>query len=375
MTDVSAQSSLASAQRHARDLQRAGDLNGARVMLEDAVRRGRMTLGPDDPAVLATVHQLATVHRAAGDAAGARRILEDILPVGQRRLGDADPLILGISFDLGRIAEDLDNRHEARRAYGRVAAYGPNVLGDNHWAVRQARAYLGEDPQTVRLTVPDGGVEALRRPAPAVQAPQRRDEAVPRLDEAVPRPDEAVPRPEEAVPRQRAGAPTSPASPGGRPKPGTRRAENTTAPVVPDRMRRRRNPRTVAGTVAGVVVGLGLLVWAVVVLVRPGADDAAAIAGLPPTDVRLSDEGAEVRVQWEDPADGSVPFMVSAGRVGQPLAVHTVTRPGRRTAVVERLDPVADYCFSVGAKYSNGKHAWSPQVCTNRAAANPRASG
>ena len=100
---------------------------------------------------LAAAHQLAGVHRQAGDPSAARRELEEAYAAGQRRLSDADPLMLAISFDLGVVADELGNRHEARRALTRVATTGPAVLGEDHWAVRQARAYLGEDPPTVRL--------------------------------------------------------------------------------------------------------------------------------------------------------------------------------------------------------------------------------
>jgi hypothetical protein len=141
--------------------------------LERAVQHGRVVAGEDDVEVLTAAHQLAVVHRQAGDSSAARRVLEEIVAAGQRRHGDADPLMLAVSFELGGVAEELGNRHEARRAYGRVAAHGPGVLGEDHWAVRQALAYLGEDPPTVRLSVPEQGIQSVRRdprPGPHVAA-------------------------------------------------------------------------------------------------------------------------------------------------------------------------------------------------------------
>ncbi|GAA0804525.1 hypothetical protein Sya03_25010 [Spirilliplanes yamanashiensis] len=554
---MSALSSLAAAQRHARDLQRSGDLPAARIMLEQAVRQSRAALGPDDPAVLAAAHQLAVVHRAGGDPAGARRILEEALPAGQRRLGDADPLMLGISFDLGRIAEDLENRHEARRAYGRVAAYGPNVLGEDHWAVKQARAYLGEDPPTVRLEVPDGGIEELRRaaagppPVTAQTAGVRPDGSPPvpgqRTPQASPAggftgrlagatatgPGTAAPgggpaeggfpggpattlgghpaagpagslagapaagspggaatglpaafpgspaagpagRPPAFTPGGAANSPaaapgspaaapigspfagspgTPPAGPIGRPvagpfgspvagplsspaaahagapvagpiggpaagsttgfgggaghpaatAAGTQQTPATTrepglgtrdgivrpdgpgltsrpiqlgqpAPVFPPAAKRQRRPGAVLGGAVAAVLVVALLVWVAVQFLQSDGDGTAPVAGRPPTDVRLSDEGSDVRVLWADPADGTVPFIVSSGRLGAPLTARGETQPGRRTYLVQYLDPDADYCFTVGAKYSDSAVAYSPEVCTNRAAANPRRS-
>jgi hypothetical protein len=151
-----------------------GDLDGAQLTLQYALEGGRVELGEDDPAVLATAHQLATVHRQAGDASAARRVLEEAFAAGQWRLGDADPLMLSISFDLGVVAEELGNRHEARRAFGRVAGLGPGVLGDDHWAVRQARDYLGDDPPTMRMELPAPPTPPAAdaaAPAPANTAP------------------------------------------------------------------------------------------------------------------------------------------------------------------------------------------------------------
>jgi hypothetical protein len=169
MTGVSQPSPLAAAQHHAQALAATGDLPGAQLTLLYALEGGRAELGEDDPAVLATAHQLATVHRQAGDPSAARRVLEEAFAAGHWRLGDADPLMLSISFDLGVVAEELGNRHEARRAFGRVAGVGPGVLGDDHWAVLQAREYLGHEPPTVRLELPD--TPPLLSPATGVEPP------------------------------------------------------------------------------------------------------------------------------------------------------------------------------------------------------------
>jgi hypothetical protein len=112
---------------------------------------------------------------------------------------------------------------------------------------------------------------------------------------------------------------------------------------------------------------LAALVVAAVMLLRPEGDGPAIPAGRPPADVRLTDEGAQVQVLWSDPAGGSVPFVVSAGKRGEPLTVRGETTPGRRTHLVDGLDPGADYCFTVAARYGAGPLASSPQVCTTRA--------
>jgi hypothetical protein len=169
MARVSQPSPLNGARQHAQALAGSGDLGGARAVLEHAVDVGRANLGEDDPDVLATALQLAQVHQAADDPSGARRVLEEAYAAGQWRLGDAEPVMLLISHDLGVVAEELANRHEARRAFGRVAGHGPEVLGADHWAVVRARAYLGEDPPTVRMELP----APAAAPAPVQEPPYR----------------------------------------------------------------------------------------------------------------------------------------------------------------------------------------------------------
>ena len=123
-------------------------------MLERAVELGKANLSEDDPDVLVTAFQLATVLRQSGDTPGARRVLEEAYAAGQWRLGDTDALMLQISHDIGTVAEELGNRHEARKAFGRVAELGPATLGADHQAVARARAYLGQTPDSVRLGPP-----------------------------------------------------------------------------------------------------------------------------------------------------------------------------------------------------------------------------
>ncbi|WP_305788206.1 fibronectin type III domain-containing protein [Symbioplanes lichenis] len=162
--------SLQGSRQRAQALAGAGDPVQAVLLLEQALDVGRASLGEDDPDVLTTAHQLAVILRRGGDTSGARRVLEESFAAGQWRLGDADPLMLTISYELGLVAEEMENRHEARRAFGRVAAHGPRALGADHWMVTQARAYLGEDPPTVRMELPTPPPAPVR-PSPAPQPP------------------------------------------------------------------------------------------------------------------------------------------------------------------------------------------------------------
>ncbi|GAA3943432.1 hypothetical protein Aau02nite_01510 [Amorphoplanes auranticolor] len=166
-------------------------------MLEHAVDLGRANLGEDDPDVLLTAQQLATVHQRADDPSGARRVLEEAYAAGQWRLGDTDPVMLGISFDLGVVAEEMENRHEARRAFGRVAAHGPAVLGADHWAVVRARSYLGEDPPTVRMELPAEQLQRFQIP-PQREAPRDHQALVRPQQPAVEPPPRYFPEPDQS---------------------------------------------------------------------------------------------------------------------------------------------------------------------------------
>ncbi|WP_416903453.1 tetratricopeptide repeat protein [Micromonospora echinospora] len=140
---MSQPSPLSAVRNRALALRAGGDLAGARQLLADTVEAARPRLGEDHQDLLGTAHLLARLHREADDPTGARRVLEEAFAAGERRWGHADPLMVAIAFDLASVAEELGNRHEARRNYQRVATSGPGVLGDDHPAVRTARAYLG----------------------------------------------------------------------------------------------------------------------------------------------------------------------------------------------------------------------------------------
>lgn len=200
MADVSQPSPLTPALERAHALVAAGDLAEARALLERAVELGRENLGEDDPDVLATVRELAAVHRRADDPMAARRALEEAYAAGQWRLGDSDPLLLQISYDLGVVAEDLGNRHEARKAFGRVAGHGPAVLGARHWAVTRAQAYLNQDQSVRDKAQPPPAPETVPQP-PA--APAASPEAETRLFPPAGQPTDAT----AAIPSQRMSEP------------------------------------------------------------------------------------------------------------------------------------------------------------------------
>lgn len=389
MTGVSQPSPLAVAQRNAQALRDAGDVASACRLLARTLESARPAYGEDHPEVLASAHLLARLHQEADDPAAARRVLEEAIAAGQRRLGDADALMLAMSFDLGSVAEELGNRHEARRNFGRVATLGPAVLGDDHWTVRAARDYLGDsfaaggqpvaDPPPVappqsnpplfpRVTSPDP-----LAPAPPVAPAFLLSE--PR--QVQPQPTEAPPaHAQPALPRPVYEAPAYPievAVGGPSPYPTFQRQPATAAPPAAPAVRGRGV--TIAAAVAATAAAVAATVVTLVTLTdrsapTPGAADVSTgptLAGDPPTDLRLREEGSSIAISWTDPTAGTVPFIVAGGRAGKTLAAMATISPGETSYKVNGLNPRADYCFTVVAVYSTDRYATSGQVCTARA--------
>ena len=386
MARVSQPSPLTGARQHAQALAGSGDLGGARAVLEHAVDLGRIRLGEDDPDVLATALQLAQVLRAADDSAGARRVLEEAYAAGQWRLGDANALMVLISHDLGVVAEELGNRHEARKAFGRVAGQGPGVLGSDHWAVVRARAYLGEEPPTVRLELP--------APAPG-QETQYRDARQPAYRSPADDGREAYP----ARTAHDVGQPATPDDPAweGGPAPSVpERRQPGPPPAHPVRhivsapsgaeVRQgtersaygRRGPALFAAIAAVLAAVIAVVALVVVLAQRGGGDgdrDVPTLGGGPaPTDVRLRDFGSSVQVYWTDPANGTTSFIVSGGHPGDVLKPMGQVSPGQTSFGLNGLNADLDYCFAVVAVYSTKDFSSSPQACTSRTKGTPRPS-
>ncbi|MEV4703397.1 tetratricopeptide repeat protein [Actinoplanes sp. NPDC049316] len=362
---MSQPSPLHAYRQRAQALAGSGDLAQARAVLEHAVELGRLNLGEDDPDVLVTAQQLATVHQQAGDPSGARRVLEEAYAAGQWRLGDSDPVMLAISFDLGVVAEEMENRHEARRAFGRVAAHGPAVLGTDHWAVTRARAYLGDEPPTVRMELPAPAPLAPPVPAPppgpAPAAPP--PGPVPVAAPAPHIPAQRVTYVEQPPPLQHivSAPPITSAAP-------------TPAPAAGGSSSGGRTPALFAAIAAvlGVIIAVVALV---VVLARAGGDgdksDVPTLSGPAPTDVRLRDYGASVQVFWSDPANGRTSFLITGGHPGEQLKPMGQVGPTTTSFNLNGLNPDLEYCFAVVAVYSTSQFATSPQSCTSRTRSDP----
>ncbi|HEU4422751.1 MAG TPA: tetratricopeptide repeat protein [Pilimelia sp.] len=396
---MSEPSPLAGVQHHARLRRDAGDLSGARATLADALDAAKVTYGEDHREVLSTAHLLARMHREAAEPAAARRVLEEALAAGQRRFGDSDPLLLAISFDLGWVAEELGNRHEARRNFGRVASAGPAVLGQDHWAVRAARDYLGEPAVTGPASTP----AATAGPAASAVTPSAAEPASsgPTATMASTAGPPATARP--AGPAGVTNHPPGPApatlgvpqeGPAGPPlavvrtgSPPARLPSHPAPahPLEPPRPSapppRRGRGATIAAGVAAVAATVAAGLAAVAVLrggdagsSGPIADQttgSVALSGEPPTDLQVARQGDTMILTWRDPTPGRVSFVVTGAPPGATLRLLGQLPAGTTRFPLNGVNATAGYCFRVAAVYSTETIGVSPVVCTDATAPTP----
>ncbi|MFD0967799.1 fibronectin type III domain-containing protein [Plantactinospora endophytica] len=416
---------LAAVQGRARALRDGGDDPAARRLLAQALDAARPAYGKDHPEVLGTVQVLAQWHREADDPAAARRLLEEALLDAQHR-GDADPLMLALSFELGAVAEELGNRHEARRNFGRVASFGPGVLGDDHWQVRAARDYLGEAPGgggepvgPAPVSAPAAPYSAPPAPLSAPPAPFSAPPGPQPVASAPPVPPVSAPHPTQAPPARPGGdglfqsvasTPTYPSATepvSGYPAvaqtsawaptaaeqtsstyppysaqsvaqlesyPVITPTPTSAAPAPAPEPSRGRGSTVAAAVAAAAAVVAAIVVVVAVVVDKSGSPDSGpadergepVVAGEPPTDLKLVDEGTAITISWTDPSGGTVPFVVAAARAGQQTKPMTTLSAGETTYKVNALNPKLDYCFSVLAVYSTNEFAPSDLACTKR---------
>jgi hypothetical protein len=325
MAGVSQPFPLSAARQHAQALAENGDPAGARAVWRMAIAAGRSSLGEDHPdgaGRRAPARPAASAGRRPTTAAGFWR-----RRTPQANGGSATRTPhLEISYDLGTVAEELGNRHEARKAFARVADTGAAVLGADHWAVARARAYLGDEPAAVRTEL---------APTPTPQA--------------------------HGLPAQyRTAGQTEPTF-----------VQNVSA--APSRSlsfgRRRRRGSVIFAAIAACLAAIIALVALVLVLASHQSKpkgNVPTVSGRPPTDIRVEDDGSDVRLTWTDPAAGRTTFLITGGRQGEVLRPLGQVGPGQTSYELHGLNADLDYCFAIVAVYSTTELAPSGQSCTSR---------
>jgi hypothetical protein len=84
-----------------------------------------------------------------------------------------------------------------------------------------------------------------------------------------------------------------------------------------------------------------------------------------PTQVRLTDGGSSVTLDWRDPTQGTAQFAVLGGPTGTQPVLQQVVGRGVTHLTLYGINPQVDYCFVVAAIYAQAV-ARSTTVCTHR---------
>ncbi|MCH9687425.1 MAG: serine/threonine-protein kinase [Deltaproteobacteria bacterium] len=108
--------------RLGRGRREAGQLSGAREILERSLRLREAALGPDDRAVASTLLDLASTELALGEASLAATHLERALAIRQRVYGQEHARVAEVLVVLARTYESMSRPQQARDSYARALA-------------------------------------------------------------------------------------------------------------------------------------------------------------------------------------------------------------------------------------------------------------
>ena len=160
---------IVDAHAHARQLAEAGDLTGARTLIEDALAAGELRLGGEDPRLAPLMVDLATIARRLGNLTEARNQLRRAYAIIVASAGPEHATSLSIE---GRLAAVVYRLGEPTEAYDwHLADAGRRVLGTDHPAVRGAQQRLAASPQTAPSTPAPPVAPPIRRPGTPTARP------------------------------------------------------------------------------------------------------------------------------------------------------------------------------------------------------------
>jgi Tetratricopeptide repeat len=385
---------LSGAHATARQRAEAGDLTGARTMIEDALAAGELQLGRDDPRLAPLMVDLATLARKLGNLTEARNQLRRAYAIIVTAAGPEHATSLSIE---GRLAAVIYRLGEPTEAYDwHLADAGRRVLGTEHPAVRGAQQRLDASAQNPNPPL-------MPTPPPISWTDQPSE--VPDQQgwpgnqgwsdgEGWAPPPEHTYAPVAAGVYQRQGdvqvvAPPPPRAP--------QDIEVWHEPPLAGSVIAPRQRRGHGGGVA-LVASLGVVVLVAAVVVglqffRPSSSSngpgpaagnssntvqgatqptpAPTATAPPPTGVALKDEGGAVTLTWNDPSNGRVPFIISGGREGQALMALVSVDAGRTTSTIYGLNDGVNYCFTVSAVWAEDKITPSIRACTFRLSTSP----
>jgi hypothetical protein len=356
---------LGAVHAQARARAETGDLTGARTMIEESLAAGELRLGPQHPALVPLMVDLATIARRLGNLTETRNQLRRAYGIVLAVSGSEHPTALSIEgrlaavgYRLGEPTQDQD-RH--------LADAGARVLGPDHPAVRgaQQRLGLGGAPASAPASVaapaaPAAPVAPVPTAPPAAASPY-----VAAATYGPPQPPVAAALPVVLAPSHALEGDLLPA-----------RVDEPTARVRPARTGNR-------GLVLVLCLAALVLAGAGIAAMQLFFSKGGLLAGDPvtgtsteptptveappaPTGIRLNDRGDTVTVSWADPSGGQVPFVVSVGIEDNALFIVESVPAGQTTVTIYATNPNFQYCFTVAAVWSADLVRESERTCTTR---------
>jgi len=120
-----------------------GDLFGAEAKLRETLEVRRRIMGPEHPDVLFTLNNLGFVLLEQGNWRAAEPFLKEAVDNGVKRLGPDHPRLAGPVNNWGRVLEAKGEYAQAEATYRRMLAILDRAHATNTWPAAQITANLG----------------------------------------------------------------------------------------------------------------------------------------------------------------------------------------------------------------------------------------
>ena len=109
-----------------------GDINAAREILQEVVRRTEALVGPDSLDLATPLNNLAGAYERNNDLEPAREAFERVYEIRKKGLGPDHELTAHPLNNLGNVLADAEKYDEARQYYERALAILEGALGSDH---------------------------------------------------------------------------------------------------------------------------------------------------------------------------------------------------------------------------------------------------
>jgi fibronectin type III domain protein len=381
-------------------LQKADDPAAARRVLEEAYAAGLWRLGESHSLMVEISHDIGVVAEELGNRHEARKAFTRVAEFGPAALGAGHWAVARARAYLG---QDQNPRADVRGEAAtptQPAPPLPSMPSDSTWQPRftspgpapvppdepttsfepaptpESRQLWTGPPETITPAPPSPVEETTAlhpaitpRPAPQTPAPQTPapQPSTPQL----PVPQQPVLQPPvQQTPQHFELEPAIIRPDSGQPLWGQSAPPAYTMEASPSYQKRGMGIFAAIAAVLAAVIAVAALVFVLANRSSDPADnsDVPTLGGSPPTAVKIVDNGSSIKINWQDPTEGTVSFLVAMGHPGEQLKPVTTLGPGQTSYEVSALNPSLNYCFAVVAVYRNNQFATSQQACTDRPA-------